>query len=259
MIGTSPQSNTDKISTNSTWLLRPKLMIALYVGLVLAPVLLAYAQGLPPREWLDELSSGLALSAFAGLLIEFLLSGRFRLVSSHIGIDTTMRFHQLMARSFTVFIILHPFLYVTPMMNTPLPWDTTHRLTLGLTMGSFATGFIAWLALMLIVFFAIFREQRGISYEVWRLSHGIGAVMIAVFGAHHTIEAGRYSGDSALLVFWVVLLAIAIFTLVWVYAIKPCWQLQNPYSVRSVRQVALKTWEIVVAPREGDVIDFSAG
>jgi predicted ferric reductase len=259
MTGASPQSDTGQISADSTWVLRPLLLIALYVGLVLAPILFAYAQGLPPRKWQDELSSGLALSAFAGVLIEFVLSGRFRLVSGHIGIDTTMRFHQLMARSFTMFILVHPFLYVTPMMNPPLPWDTTGRLTLGLTIGSFATGLIAWLALMLIVFFAIFREQRGGSYEAWRLSHGIAAVVIAVFGAHHTIDAGRYSGDSALAVFWVVLLTIAIFTLVWVYALKPYWLRQHPYSVRSVRQVAARTWELVVTPGEGDVIDFSSG
>ncbi len=259
MIGALPQSNTNQVSAGSTWVFSPWLLIALYLGFVLTPILLAWAQGLPPRKWQDELSSGLALSAFAGLLIEFVLSGRFRLVSGHIGIDTTMRFHQLMARSLTVFILMHPFLYVTPMMNDPLPWDTTAQHTLGLTMAAFSTGLIAWLALMLIVFFAIFREQTGGSYETWRLSHGIAAVMIAVFGMHHTIDAGRYSSDSTLAVFWFVLLTTAIFTLLWVYALKPCGQLRNPYSVQSVRSVALKTWELVVTPLEGDVIDFSAG
>ena len=237
----------------------PLLLIALYVVLVLAPILFAYVQHLPPRKWQDELSSALALSAFAGLLIEFVLSGRFRFVSGHLGIDTTMRFHQLMARSLTVFILVHPFVYVTPMMNEPLPWDVTGQHTLGLTIGSFATGLIAWLALMLIVIFAIFRDQTGGSYEAWRLSHGIAAVVIAVFGAHHTINAGRYSGEPALAAYWFVLLAIAVFTLLWVYVFKPLWQVRNPYSVRSVRQIALKTWELVVIPRNGAVIDFSAG
>ncbi len=244
---------------SSSWIVVPLLLIVLYFALILAPTLLAHAQDLPPRKWQDELSSGLALSAFAGLLIEFVLSGRFRLVSGHLGIDTTMRFHQLMARSLTVFILVHPFLYVTPMMNEPLPWDATSRLTLGLTMGSFATGLIAWLALMLMVTFAIFREQTGGSYEMWRLSHGVAAVVIAVFGMHHTINAGRYSGDSTLATYWFVLLAISVFTLLWVYVLKPCWQLRNPYSVQSVRRIALKTWELVVTPRKGAAIGFSAG
>ena len=259
MIGATRQSNSYQASTHAPWVLRPLPLITLYVGLVLAPIAFAYAQGLPPRKWQDELSSGLALSAYAGLLIEFVLSGRFRLVSGQIVIDTTMRFHQLMARSLAMFILVHPFIYVTPMMNSPLPWDTSGLHTLGLSMESFATGLIAWLVLMLIIFFAIFREQRGGSYEAWRLLHGIAAVVIAVFGAHHSIDAGRYSGDSSLAVFWIVLLTVAIFTLLWVYALKPCLQLRKPYSVRSVRPVALKTWELVITPGAGEVIEFSAG
>ncbi|MEE9589539.1 MAG: hypothetical protein V3V97_16140, partial [Hyphomicrobiaceae bacterium] len=95
------------MSKGRSWGLTPPLLIVLYGVLVLAPLVLAYAQGLPPRNWRDELSSALALSAFAGILIEFVLSGSFRTVSCGICIDTTMRLHQLMARSLTVFILVH--------------------------------------------------------------------------------------------------------------------------------------------------------
>jgi predicted ferric reductase len=239
--------------------LQPLLLVFLYVGLVLAPIGLAHAQGLPPRKWQDELSSALALAAYAAILIEFVLSGRFRSVSGSIGIDTTMRFHQLMARWLTVFILVHPFLYVTPLMGHALPWDTTRRLTLGLSGASLTTGLIAWLALMVMVLLAIFREQRDGSYEAWRLSHGVAAVVIALLGAHHTIDAGRYSSDPALAGYWMGLLGLALFTLLWVYALKPGWQLRNPYEVRSVRPIALKTWELVVAPKRSAPIAFSAG
>jgi predicted ferric reductase len=238
--------------------LRPVLLVFLYLALVLAPIGLAYAQGLPPRKWQDELSSALALAAFAAILMEFVLSGRFRIVSGGIGIDTTMRFHQLMARWLTVLIVVHPFLYVTPLMDYPLPWDTTRRLTLGLSGASLTTGLIAWLGLMVMVLLAIFREQRDTSYEAWRLSHGIAAVLVALLGAHHTIDAGRYSTHPALAAFWLCLIGLALFTLLWVYALKPAWQLRNPYEVRSVRQIALKTWELIVAPKQGATIAFSA-
>jgi predicted ferric reductase len=231
----------------------------IYLALVLAPIGLAYSQGLPPRKWQDELSSALALAAYAAILIEFVLSGRFRTVSRTVGIDTIMRFHQLMARWLTVFILIHPFLYVTPLMGHPLPWDTSRRLTLGLSGASLTTGLIAWFALMAMVLLAIFREQRGTSYEAWRLSHGIAAVLIALLGAHHTIDAGRYSAHPTLAALWLFLLGVALFTLLWVYVLKPAWQLRNPYEVRSVRQIALKTWELIVAPKQGAPIAFSAG
>ena len=242
-----------------SWRLRPFLLVALYACLLLTPIVLAFAQGLPPRTWQDELSSALALSAFAGLLIEFLLSGRFRFVSGHFGIDTTMRFHQLMARTLAVFVLLHPFFYVTPLMNYPSPWDTTGQHLLGLTVTSFATGLIAWLALMAMVLTAVFREQSSGTYEAWRISHGIAALLVAVFGFLHTLDAGRYSGHFFLTYYWSALVGIALFTLLWVYALKPIWQLRHPYVVRSVQPIAPKTWELVVEPKKGHTIDFSAG
>ena len=55
--------------------------------------------------------------AYAILLAEFLLSGRFRSVSRKIGIDVTMRFHQLLARSAVVLALLHPLAYTNPAMG----------------------------------------------------------------------------------------------------------------------------------------------
>lgn len=259
MTGMPPQDDILKATKASSWMLHPWLLMVVYIGLVLAPIGIAYAQDFPPRNWQDELSSALALVAFAGLLVEFMLSGRFRLISGRIGIDTTMRFHQLMARSFAVFILVHPFFYITPTMNHPLPWDETGQYTLGLTAASFVTGIIAWLALFVLIVIAIFRDRCGFSYEAWRLSHGGAAVAVAVIGVLHTFNAGRYSNDPVLSAYWLVLLGVAIFTLVWVYALKPFWLRRNPYAVRSVRQIARKTWELVVAPEKGAVIPFSAG
>jgi len=59
--------------------------------------------------------------------------------------------------------------------------------------------------------------------------------------------------------FWVALLAVAAFTLIWVYVIKPLRQIQHPYTVRAVRPAALTTWEVEIAPVKGETINFNAG
>jgi predicted ferric reductase len=215
-------------------------------------------QDLPRRSFSDEMSSALAMVAFAMLLGEFVLSGRFKSVSGSTGIDLTMRFHQLIARSLTAFILIHPFLYVTP-LNHPLPWDTTGELTLGLSAASLMTGLLGWLLLVLLVVLAIFRDQLSYRYETWRLSHGLGAALIALFGAHHAIEAGRYSGHPHLTAFWLGMLGLALFALLYVYIITPLRQLRHPYRVVSVKKVALKIWELEIEPRSGEAIEFAAG
>jgi len=236
----------------------PALM-ALYLGILVLPVAAAWLQGLPPRNWRDDLSSGLALCAFSGIMMEFLLSGRFRFISNHLGIDATMRVHQLMARTLTLALLIHPFLYVSGVPAYPMPWDTTRQGSVDFGLVTVLTGMAAWIALIVLVLFGIFREQRGGSYEAWRASHGVAAAFVAGFGTLHVLEAGRYSADPFLAGFWIAMLAIALMALAWVYLLKPLWQVRHPYSVRSVRRIAERTWELVVVPRRGEAIPFSAG
>ena len=169
-----------------------------------------------------------------------------------------MRFHQLIARSLTVFILIHPFLYVTPLKH-PLPWDSTGQLTLGLSAASILTGILGWVLLALFVLLAIFRDQLPYRYETWRLLHGLGAALIAILGTHHAIDAGRYSGHSYLTTFWLTMLALAVISLLYVYVITPLRQLRHPYQVVSVKKVARKTWELNIEPRSGEAIEFAAG
>ena len=195
---------------------------------------------------------------FAMLLAEFVLSGRFRTISGRMGIDLTMRFHQLIARSLTAFILIHPFLYTAP-FDRPRPWDPSRQLTLGLDGASLVTGLMAWLVLGALIVMAIGRDKLPYSYEVWRVSHGLGAAVIAVAGAHHAIEAGRYSGQPMLEAFWLVMVGIALLTLVAVYVITPLLQLRHPYRVVSVEKKARKTWELAIEPVKGEALEFEAG
>ena len=240
-------------------LLRVAGLIALYFGLLVLPVVAAWLQNLPPRTWRDDLSSGLAMCAFAGILTEFVLSGRFRVVSSHLGIDTTMRIHQLMARALTIVVLIHPVLYVTRAPAYPMPWDTTRKLSLDFSLTAVSTGLVAWVALLVLVLSGIFRNKQSASYEAWRASHGLCAAIVALFGTLHTLEAGRYSEHPFLRWFWLAMFAMALLALVWIYLLKPLWQARRPYSVSSVRKIGDRTWELTVAPVGGKALDFDAG
>ncbi len=235
------------------------ILIAVYLAVTLTPLVLSTLQGRPLRPVWDEISSGQAMTAFAILLVEFVLSGRFKMISARIGMDVTMRLHQLLARTVLVFIVLHPFLYQTPYLTFPLPWDVSRQLTLGLTIGSLASGLIAWVALPVFVLISIFRDQLPYRYETWRLMHGVGAVLIAVMAMHHTLNAGRYSSDPLLAGFWLLLVAAALGSLVYSYLIMPLKEAARPYRVTSVRKIALRTWELTIKAKSGNGLQFEAG
>ena len=83
--------------------MKPLLLIVAYLVAVTLPLLLSAWVGGPPRQFHQELASGLGILAFSMILVEFILSGRFRAISNDVGMDVTMRFHQVMARTALAF------------------------------------------------------------------------------------------------------------------------------------------------------------
>ena len=238
--------------------MHPLILLSAYFAVTIAPLALSWLQDLPPRPFRDEVSSGLAMTAFAIMLVEFVLSGRLRAVSGRIGMDVTMRVHQLVARTALAFVLLHPFLYGTPFGPT-LPWDTTGQLSLDLDTASLASGVIAWIILPGFVLIAVLRDRQPFRYETWRLLHLLGAVVVAVAVTHHTLAAGRYSADPWLAGFWLLLVATAVGSLAWGRLVAPLLKARHPYEVCGVRRVALGTWELGIRPSRGSALPFRAG
>ena len=238
--------------------MNPIMLLVAYVAVALLPLGLAAWQGLPPRPFRDEFSSALAMVGFSMLLVEFVLSGRFRWVSGRIGIDVTMRFHQLVARSLAVFILAHPFMYSLP-MTSPRPWDTTGELTLSLSGSPLVSALIAWLLLASLVLIAVFRRDFPYRYETWRLMHGFGAALVALLALHHVLDGGRYSNAPGLAMLWLVMVVVALSTLLQVYLIRPLIQLRHPFRVVSVKSIALKIWEVVIEPEGQSAFSYEAG
>ena len=94
--------------------LSQNLVAGLLLTLALAPLIIAALTGEEPENRWREFSAALAMSGFALLLVQFLLSGRFFLISGNAGIDVILHLHQLAARTLFVFLLIHPLLYVAP-------------------------------------------------------------------------------------------------------------------------------------------------
>jgi len=238
--------------------MRPLVLVVGYLGVVLSPLALAWLGDRPPRSFWDELATGLGMLAFAVILVEFVLSGRFRAISGRIGMDVTMRFHQLFARTALALALIHPFLYRAP-FSPPYPWDVSRQYTLTTEFDGLLFGVLAWLLLPAFVLLGIGRERLGWRYESWRLLHGLGALLIAALLLAHTLDAGRYSQDPLLALLWGGLFLLALATLVWVYLLRPLSQRRRPWRVHGVRAIGLKTWELVLEPEDHPGLNYRAG
>ncbi|MEO3471837.1 ferredoxin reductase family protein [Roseomonas sp. CAU 1739] len=227
---------------------------------IAAPLGLGWAFGGPVRPWRDELAGGLAMAGTAALLSEFLLSGRFRMISGRIGIDRTMRWHQLLARVLTVGLLVHPFLYTLPDASQFVrPGDPTRAGMLGIGAVMLATGALAWLGLGVLTITAIARDALPWRYEAWRLGHGLGAALVAGLGLAHALTGGRYSALPAVAASWAVLAGLAGASLASTYLIRPLLLARRPWRVAAVQPAAERCWEVVLEPLGHEGLRFRAG
>ncbi|WP_417768382.1 ferric reductase-like transmembrane domain-containing protein [Stappia sp.] len=233
-------------------------LIFVYLGVAIAPLVLAAASLRPPRPLMDEIASAAGLVAYAILLMEFVLSGRFRSISGRVGLDVTMRFHQLLARTALALALVHPFLYTLPFAR-PMPHDPTRQLTLTFEAEGLVAGLFAFILLPAFVALSIGRDRMSWTYETWRLLHGLGALAIAVLVQVHALHAGRYSQDPLLAGLWSGLLAVSVLSLAYVYAVKPLLKMRRPWRVERVASLADRTWELVLAPDGHDGVGYKAG
>ncbi|MBW7470853.1 ferric reductase-like transmembrane domain-containing protein [Marinobacter sp. F4218] len=239
--------------------MKPLFLIVVYLVAVTLPLVLSSWVGGPPRQFHQELASGLGILAFSMVLVEFILSGRFKTISNGVGLDVTMRFHQIMARTALVFALLHPFLYQGTPSGGLRPWDPTRELTLTSDFSALSTGIAAFLLLPSLVLLAIGRTQLDYKYETWRLLHGIGALLIAVLLLHHTVYAGRYGSQPVMTWVWLAMTGVAVGSLLTVYLLVPLLQKARPWRVTSVVRLTPKQWEVTVEPDGHRGLDYKAG
>lgn len=193
------------------------------------------------------------------ILMEFVLSGRFKKISTGIGMDVTMRVHQMMARTALIFAMLHPFLYRGTASGGQRPWDPTRQLTITTDFYDLSSGITAFLLLPCLVLLAVGRTKLDYKYETWRLMHGIGATLIAALLLHHTVYAGRYGSQPVMTWLWLVMTGLAIVSLIYVYLVAPLRETARPWRVTSVTRLTPGQWEVTVAPEKHPGLDFKAG
>lgn len=232
--------------------------IAGYLLLAAAPLLLAAALGSGGRPGLQELGSAVAMVGFAGLLLEFLLSGRFRVLTNPVGMDALMRFHQFSGHVVLVLLLAHPLLYALFPVQTGLIDGRIVEPTGGGLVAAI-TGFLAWFGLLALVFTAVFHDQMALDYERWRLGHGLGAAAVALLGLAHTLAAGGAASAPGVQAFWVGGVVIALASLLHVHGLKPWLKRRHPWRVTRVTRLAPKIHELVIEPDGHAGLDFRAG
>ncbi|HEU5284302.1 MAG TPA: ferredoxin reductase family protein [Burkholderiales bacterium] len=238
--------------------LPPAVLLVLYGTLALVPLALAAWSGPRENDFLAELGIGAALVAYAMLLLQFISSGRFERLSGRVGIDRTMRFHQLGARVAALLVLAHPLIPRLPAQIDQIGMVPT-AMAIMFRAPHMLSGVVAWVLVLALVAMAVLRRRLPLPYEAWRATHALGAVLVALTGAHHTFSVGAYSREPALFWFWCALLGVALASIAFVYGVRPVLQARAGYRITHNREIGAGIRELTLDPLPGQGIRLRAG
>jgi predicted ferric reductase len=228
--------------------------IGVYLLAILSPLFILLIGPAPRgRGFWTEFSVAIGFAGLAIMGMQFLLTARFRHVAAPYGLDIMYHFHRQISWVAIVLVVAHPLIifWERPEMLRLLnvfaaPWRAR-----------FAVGSIVALAALIVT--SIWRRRLGLDYEVWRVLHGVLAVLAVGLAMAHVAMWGNYIGTPWKLAFWVLLTTFWIGSLAYVRVWKPLVMLRRPYRVAAVRSEGGDAWTLAFEPEGHAGFRFQPG
>ncbi len=244
------------LNRRRTWL--PFMFAVLYLLAVLMPLMLAVFAGIEPLDTATELAAATGLTAAAMLVLQFLTSGRLKIISRQVGLDVAMSFHRAAAMAVLLLIAVHVIAHGF-MDGAWRPSHVLARVTHLLVAPSARSGVVAAALLAVLVLVARRFRGRGLRYEAWRLGHGIGAVAAVGLTAHHAWQLGMYVREPAVASTVLALTVSAATVLALVYVVRPISTRRAGFSVERVTRLSADIVELVLKASAPGSFHFKAG
>jgi predicted ferric reductase len=233
---------------------RGLLWLSAYAALALLPLLVARAGRVPDsRGFLVEFGVALGFVGLALIALQFIFSGRLRRVVPSFGTDNMLHFHRRAGIFGLLFVLVHPVVLLTadsaflsffdPRLNLP------RALALVLVVA----------ALIGIGVTSLWRDVVGLSYEWWRLLHGVLALSILGIGLAHVLQVGHYINTVWKQGVLVLFIAAMGYPLVHTQLVRPWRSRGRPYRITRVQPERDACWSITIEPDGHDGMRFRPG
>lgn len=229
------------------------LGIAVYVALILLPVLVMLAFPMPKqRSFWRELSVALGFVGLAMAGLQFLPTARIRFFADVFDLDRVYVIHHRLSVLSVFLVLLHPVIllvhnpYTLYLLNPfRAPWQAQ-------------AGLIGLAGLLLIGITSVLRRQVKLGYTFWHALHLVLALAIAVFALIHLFEVNYYLSSPAMTAAWITEAAIWGGAVVYLRLIKPWTVKRRPYRVDRVERETPDAWSLYLRPEGHEGLAFDA-
>ena len=228
--------------------------VLVYILLISAPIWILFTGELPPgRELWRELSVSLGFLGLAMMMLQFVLTARFKTIKAPYGADIVYHFHRQISFVALAFILLHPLLLfifspaTLALLNIfTAPWRAK-------------AGVSAVILLILLIAASVWRKLWKIEYTRWRIWHGVLAIIVVALATTHIILARHYLNTPVKQVLWISYGVFWIWLLVYVRLVKPLMLMRTPYEIVSVTAERNNAWSLKVQPAGHKGFEFMPG
>ncbi len=234
------------MANHSKWSGILRIFLYLFIT-VFALILLTSVRPHTGDGFIHQLGKNCALVAFVIIALQVVLGARIKWIERPFGLDMIFRYHKAAGVIALCLIFLHV---------TLVSWGTGHWYLLNSLHVEWPVwlGRVALLALLTTVVTSLWRRKLNIEFEAWRALHNSLFVAILTLGFIHSFTIGGDLTASALRVYWVVALAVAVTVYLFHKAMRPASLKRNAYTVTEVRKDAPRIWTIHLAPPAGQSV-----
>lgn len=220
-------------------------LVLLYALLAVAPLLVAAA--VEPRgghALLTEFGRALALVGIMVLVLQYILAARLGWIERPFGLDLVLRFHRLMGIFALAVLLAHPLLLAAGnrsgrvLFGANVPWH-------------WWLGRIVLLLLVAHVLLSVYRRFTRLSFEAWRVTHDVLALLVLGLAFVHSGFAGGDFSNGGMQALWVVLPAVGGLMYAEHRFLRPRRLARQAYTVTDVTQETPDVWTIKLQPPAG--------
>lgn len=191
------------------------------------------------------------LAAFPILALQPVLAARLSLLDRICGLDRVMMFHRRLAMKAGILVLFHPLLLAAGLswwgllFSFDLPWY-------------YLLGKGALFALLLLILSSLGRKVLGISWELWKKSHTILALLLVSGGYIHSVLSGSSLTSPPMIVLWTIYLAAGLAAQAYRLIIVPEGKAKAPWQITRIEKETEGVHTLTFAPRS-DLSDLGKG
>lgn len=167
----------------------------------------------PERTYLKDGISIITILAFFIVLGQFYLSKINEGVKEIFKLSKIIKIHKIIGYTVLPILLIHPFLIVVPRFVEvgPEPFESFIKMISGFDSLGVILGIIGWLLMLVLGLTSMFREKLNMTYESWKILHGILSMAFIVFATWHAIDMGRHmSMPMIVLIIFIASIAIIL-------------------------------------------------